>query len=722
MKILLRNLKSGELSLQESPLPQLEKQGVIVRNLYSLISAGTERSQVEMDRRSMLGKARARPDLVRQVLQKVRSEGLMNTFRAVQTKLTTPTPLGYSSAGIVLEAGDIVPGIRAGDLVACSGGGYANHAEVIYVPRNLAVPLPQELDPKVAATAGVGAIALQGVRQSGARLGELVAVIGLGLIGQMTCQLLKAAGCRIVGIDIDPRALEHVSKHTPDGVFLEFDREKVIARISDLTGRLGADATIICAATKSSEPVELSAEITREQGTVSAVGLVNLDIPREAFYRKELKLVVSRSLGPGRYDPVYEEHGLDYPAAYVRWTEGRNMAAWLQLASDGQINPSALISHTYDFENALESYKLITEGKDYFLGVLLRYDVKKEHSRTPVTFETAPRKPVEGAPAIGALGVGSYASKFLLPFLRGGRLRGVASGRGLSAVNASKRFGFAFAAGDPEQVFNDAETDAVIIATRHNLHGKLTTDALNAGKAVFVEKPLCLTIEELRDIVEAYGENGYLHVGFNRRFAPAVALARNHIEGCGPAVLLCRINAGSLEGHWLQDPIIGGGRIIGEGCHFIDLLRLLAGSPIVKVASTALRAEGKSAVESEDVSISLEFENGSVGTVIYTGSGSKALPKERYEMFAAGRSAVIDDHRSVELYSGGKVVKRLRGRDTGQAGQMRRFLEGLKTGEPPIPFRELVETTLASFAAVESIARSAPVTMEYMWSLLEDGR
>jgi len=703
-------------------VPQLERQGVIVRNLFSLISAGTERAQVEMDRRSLIGKARARPDLVRQVLQKVRSDGLKNTFRAVQNKLTTPTPLGYSSAGTVLEVGDMVPGIRAGDIVACSGGGYANHAEAIYVPRNLAAPLPPGLDPKVAATAGVGAIALQGVRQSGARLGELVAVIGLGLIGQMTCQLLRAAGCRIVGIDIDPRALEHTAKHMPGGTYLEFDREQAVARISDLTGGLGADASIICATTKSPEPVELSAEITREQGTVSAVGLVNLDIPREAFYRKELKLVVSRSLGPGRYDPAYEEHGLDYPAAYVRWTEGRNMAAWLQLASDGEIEPAALISHTYDFEDAVEAYNLITDGKEYFLGVLLRYDAEKEHPRAPVVFTTGSSKRSERTPAIGAVGVGTYASKFLLPYLKGGCLRGVASGSGLSAVNAAKRFGFAFAAGDPQQVISDAETDAVIIATRHNLHGGLTVEALKAGKAVFVEKPLCLTIEELRAIVDAHGDEGFLHVGFNRRFAPAVELARKHIEGSGPAVLLCRVNAGLLQGHWLQDPLIGGGRILGEGCHFIDLLRLFAGSPIVRVTSSALRTKGKSAVESEDVSISLEFESGSVGTVIYTGSGSKALPKERYELFAGGRSAVIEDYRVVELYSGGKTRNRLRGRDTGQAGQMRRFVEGLNTGEPPIPFRQIIETTLATFAAVESIARNAPVTMEEMWSHLEDGR
>ena len=491
------------------------------------------------------------------------------------------------------------------------------------------------------------------------------------------------------------------------------------ARVAEITSGAGVDATIICAATKSSAPIELSAEITREQGVVSAVGLVNLDVPREAFYHKELKLIVSRSLGPGRYDPGYEEHGLDYPIAYVRWTEGRNMAAWLQLAASGAINPGALITHEYEFDQALDAYERITgESDDYYLGIMLRYDADKKLDRRPVSLPEKKLSAPREAPAIGAIGVGSYASKYLLPYLGNATLRGVASGRGHSATSAGKRFGFAFA-GEPEAVISDEQTNAVIIATRHNLHAELTVQALSLGKAVFVEKPLCLTIDELRRINSTAGEDCFLHVGFNRRFAPATRLVKEYIGSVGPLMITCRVNAGPLRGHWLQDVAEGGGRILGEGCHFIDLLRHLAGSPITKVGATSLRKPGVSAVESEDVAINLDFENGSTGSIVYTGSGSKALTKERYELFSGGRCAVLDDFSAVELYSGEKKIRRMR-RDTGQQEQMRVFLEGLVTGSAPIPYGELIEVTLATLAVVESLTRSAPVEMTEMWRLLNE--
>jgi predicted dehydrogenase/threonine dehydrogenase-like Zn-dependent dehydrogenase len=719
MKTLLRNLESGELSLQEVPAPRLEAHGVVVRNHYSLISAGTERAQVAMDRRSLLGKARARPDLVRQVLRKIRSDGLVNTYRAVRNRLTTPVPLGYSCAGEVLEAGEMVENIRAGDLVACSGGGYANHSEVVYVPRNLAAAVPGDLEPRVAATAGVGAIALQGVRQAGVRLGETAAVIGLGLIGQMTCQLLSAAGCKVVGIDIDERALEFAASHTPDCVYLGFDPDRIAATVADLTGGLGVDATIICAATKSSEPIELSAEITREQGTVSVVGLVNLDVPREAFYRKELKLALSRSLGPGRYDPLYEEHGIDYPAAHVRWTEGRNMAAWLQLASEKKIDPGALITHEFEFDRAPSAYDMITGKSEYYLGVLLRYDAGKSHLRGESIPIAVADQHGKDSPAVGVIGAGSYASKFILPYLKGVSRRGVAGASGISAASAAKRFGFSFT-GDAEAVIEDEATDTVIIATRHDSHAQFVVAALAANKAVFVEKPLCLTIGELRRIIASAGDSAFLHVGFNRRFAPAVGLVRKHMQGCGALTVASRINAGPLSGHWLQDTAVGGGRIIGEGCHFIDLARHLAGSPISRVFAAGVRKAGSTAIGCEDVTFSLEFENGSVAAIVYTGSGSKAQTKERHELYAGGRSAVIDDYRAVELYCAKRSRRSLRPRDTGQAEQMRRFIEARKSGKPLIPFAEIVEVTLATLAVVESLTRSAPVSMAEMHELLEN--
>jgi predicted dehydrogenase/threonine dehydrogenase-like Zn-dependent dehydrogenase len=720
MKILLRNLKSGVLSLREVPQPQLEAQGVVVQNYYSLISAGTERAQVQMDKRSLIGKARARPDLVRQVLQKIRSEGIMSTLKAVQTRLGTPTPLGYSCAGVVLEAGEMTPGLRTGDYVACSGGGYANHAEVVYVPMNLAVPVPKNLDMRIAASAGVGAIALQGVRQSGAKLGETVAVIGLGLIGRLTCQLLQASGCRVVGIETDPQSLWHTQEHSRGILLMDPGCGSAAEQIHDLTGGLGVDATIICAATKESGPINLSAEISREQGTVSAVGLINLDLPREAFFKKELKLVVSRSLGPGRYDPSYEEHGLDYPAAYVRWTEGRNMEAYLQLAADGAIDPSALFTHEFEFEHALDAYKLISsKQEDYYLGVLLRYDPAKRHIREPILIKSDKPRPGKTKPGISIIGTGSYATKFLLPYVKEARLRGAASGLGASADIVGKRFGFEFAAAEHDQILKDPETDVVIIATRHQHHGSLTVRALQEGKAVFVEKPLCLTMDELRSIFAAHGEDGFLHVGFNRRFAPVVRAISEHFPTDSPAAMLCRINAGALVDHWLKDIATGGGRVLGEACHYIDLLRFLAGSPMTRIYATAVRKPAVSAIESEDISIAIEYKNGSIGTVLYTGSGAKSQTKERYEIFSAGRSAVIDDFRTLELYGGKRKVIRFRGRDLGQAEQMHRFLKGLNAGLPPIPFSELVESTLAAFAVIESITRAAPVEMGEMWALLE---
>ena len=546
-------------------------------------------------------------------------------------------------------------------------------------------------------------------------------MIGLGLIGQMSCQILSAAGCRVIGIDIDTRALDYAAKACPGAVLLNSVSVDVEAAVLDATGSLGADATIICAVTKDAGPINLSARITREQGKVVALGLVNMDLPREEFFRKELSLVISRSLGPGRFDKGYEEHALDYPAAYVRWTEGRNMSAYLQLAAEGKIDPAKLLTHEFAFEDVVSAYDLITNRDDDFhLGVMLRYDAEKEFSRQSVKTSEAVASPRAGAIGIGLIGAGNYAIKFILPYLKNERLRGVLSGSGLSARSVVNKFAFEEIAAEPEQVIEDPDTELVLITTRHSKHAGHTVKALEAGKAVFVEKPLCLTLKELRDISRAYREDSFLHVGFNRRFSPSVAAVAEHLGDCRSNLLMSfRVNAGPLHDHWLQDPAVGGGRLIGEGCHYIDLMRYFSGSPVSRVSCSGVRKPGSEAIECEDFSITLEFENGSIGTIVYSGQGSKALAKERHEFYAGGKSAVIDNYRTVLLFEGNKRKKLKGGRDKGQAEQMRRILEGLRRGEQPIPFEQMIEVALATFAAVESLTRAAPVEMAEMWRQLE---
>ncbi|MBW1678265.1 MAG: Gfo/Idh/MocA family oxidoreductase, partial [Deltaproteobacteria bacterium] len=499
--------------------------------------------------------------------------------------------------------------------------------------------------------------------------------------------------------------------------------ESVVSKVLELTGKLGVDATIICAASKDDGPINLSAEITREQGVVTALGLVNMNVPREAFYRKELSLVLSRSLGPGRYDPSYENHGLDYPAAYVRWTVGRNMASYLQLAAAGKIDPTRLITHEFTFDQAISAYDVITSDRDeFYCGVLLSYDFSARLKQQPIILKPSTHDGINGRLGIGVIGVGSYASKFLLPYLKRERLRFVLSGSGYNAYAAAKRFGFEEVAAKTEHVIDDPDTDVVLIATRHNKHAEYAIQALNAGKAVFVEKPLCLSIEELQQIDSAHREGGFLHVGFNRRFSPAISVVKDFFSSTGPLLFNCRVNAGPLLDHWLLDPIEGGGRILGEVCHFIDILRFLAGSPITRVYCSGLRKRGVDAISYEDVVITLDFENCSTGTIVYTGSGSKALSKERYEIFSGEKAAVINDFRTVELYKGKPRKVRIGKRDTGQSEQMKQFLAGVREGKPPIPYAELIEVSLATFAVIESLTRAMPVDMREMWEVIGEHR
>ncbi len=720
MKAVIQNYRSGELTVADLPAPMVRPGGILVRTECSLVSAGTEKLMVELARKSLLGKARERPDLVRQVADKIRRDGLLPTLDTVRRRLDTPVPLGYASAGTVLEVGERAGDFRPGDRVACAGAGYAGHAEVAFVPRNLAVKLPDEVSAEEGAFTTLGAIALQSVRLAAPAIGETVAVIGLGLVGLLAAQLARAAGCRVVGMDPDEgrcrlaRTLG-VEEACAGG-------EALAEACRRLTGGAGADAVIIAAGTRSSDPVALAGEIARDRGTVVAVGALGMDIPRKPYYEKELTFRVSRSYGPGRYDPEYEEGGRDYPIGYVRWTENRNLEAFVRQVALGAVRTEPLVTHRFPVTEALGAYDLIT-GKSggSFLGVLLTYAGRTADLRRKIEVRSGTRA-AEGSVRVGMLGAGGFATGVLLPAMQsipGLELVGIAAATGLSARHAAERYGFRFAATDESAVIGDPEINTLAVVTRHHLHARQVLAGLQAGKHVFVEKPLCLTRMELDEIVALRGslEPGpLLMVGYNRRFAPLALRLREFLGGLGePPVITCRVNAGYLPlSHWTQDPRQGGGRIIGEVCHFVDFLTFLSGALPVRVYARSLPDLGR--YREDNIQVVVEFANGAVGTITYTAAGDKAFPKERVEVFAAGGAAVLDNFRVLEtVHNGRRKVTRSRfGQDKGHRGEWEAFARAITTPDagPPIPFPELAAVTLATLGIRESLASAQPVEVQ----------
>jgi predicted dehydrogenase len=569
---------------------------------------------VDLARKPLLAKARARPDLVRKVVESARKQGLANTLRKVQSRLETPIPLGYSSAGVVTEVGEGVTEFRVGDRVSCAGAGYANHADYSFVPRNLCVKVPQGVSWDGAAFATVGAIALQGVRQAAPGLGERVAVLGLGLIGQLTVQLLRAAGCRVLGFDPNPARAKLAAELGAHLVVSE-DLESAAASLS---GGSGMDAVIVAASTPSAGPLEQAGEIARLRGRIVVVGLVGMEIPRSLYYRKELDLRMSMSYGPGRYDPDYEEHGLDYPLPHVRWTAGRNLESFLELIADDRVRLGPLVSHRFAIDRAREAYDLISSGREPYLGVLLEYQAEESEPREARSVRLPRAAPSRGRVRVGVIGAGSFGQSVILPAIRRSGLAdlvGIADARGMTARRVGEQYGSRFATSDAEEVLASEEVDGIFVLTRHHLHAPLVIRALEAGKHVSTEKPLALSVEEL-DAVAAAREasRGDVMVGFNRRFAPLVAAIREHFGGRRhPLTLHYRINAGFLPpDHWVHDPVEGGGRILGEACHFVDLLQHLAGAPPARVHAEAI--EGGGHYRSDDnVCLTLRFADGSVG-------------------------------------------------------------------------------------------------------------
>lgn len=709
MQQLTQKLNNGEMVVQEVPAPQLGKGMVMVKNHYSLISAGTEGSTVKAARKSLIGKAKERPQQVKQVLDVLKKQGITQTYRAVMKKLDAYSPLGYSSAGEVIEVSEDVKDFKVGDLVACAGLGYASHAEVIAVPVNLCVKLKDNADLSQACYNTLGAIALQGVRQADLRLGETCAVIGLGLIGQLACLELKASGVRVVGIDVDPNAVKTAAKHCAD-LALTRNTPGINDKIEEYTNGLGVDAVIIAAATSSLDPVNFAGSIARKRGSVVILGAVPTGFDRDPdYYKKELSLKMSCSYGPGRYDLNYEEKGIDYPAAYVRWTEKRNMEAFQELLSGKAFDLSYLTTHVFKFEDAPKAYDIIMNRSEPYLGIVLKYDVEKQAKNAKIAIHPNGKS---GTVNLAFIGAGSYAQGNLLPNLPDSEnvvRKGVLTNSGTTSKRVAERFKFEFCTANEEDIIKNPDINTLFVTTRHDSHAGYVIKGLENGKNVYVEKPLCLNISELVEIEKLTTEmKKSVMIGFNRRFSPHATLIKNKL-GDGKMSMIYRVNAGYIPADfWIQDMETGGGRIIGEVCHFIDLMTFICGSIPVKVMASVLP---DSQALNDTLNIIVEFENGSTGVVAYYANGSKVLKKEYFEVYSSGTTAVLNDFKECTIYGNGKPKKsKLFAQDKGQKNMVQKFIEGLKNGETPIPMEQIFAVTKSTFAVIKSIQEDgAPV-------------
>jgi predicted dehydrogenase/threonine dehydrogenase-like Zn-dependent dehydrogenase len=712
MHQVLQNVRTGQLRVATVPDPVAQPGQVLIANAASVISAGTEKMIMELSQKSLLGKARERPDHVRRVLEKVRNEGLLNTLRQVREKLDEPMKMGYASAGVVLACGAGVSEYKPGDRVASNGP----HAGVVSVAKNLVARVPDKVTFDHAAFAVLGAIALQGVRLAKLNLGESALVIGLGLVGQLTVSLLAASGVRVIGTDLDPAKCELALK-----MGAAVAKPGLGAReVEQHTRGLGVDAVLITASTKSNGPIDLAAAAVRAKGRVVLVGVVGLEIDRRPFFFKECEFVVSCSYGPGRYDFAYEDRGHDYPAAYVRWTEQRNIQAVLDLMGAGKLDVSPLISHRFAIERGEDAYKLIEEGNEPYVGIVLTYPKPEElllRRRIQLRFPAEPKGADKAA--VGVVGAGNFARMVLLPAITAtGTLRPsvLCSAGGMTALHSADKLNFDHVATDEAELYADPKLKAVFLITRHDLHARQVLECVRAGKHVFVEKPLCLTEGELAEIESALADRGaqapVVMVGFNRRFSPAARAVKKFFAPVAqPLTVSFRFNAGAIPAeHWTQDDEVGGGRLVGEACHAIDLATYLVGSPVVRVYAESIGGPAAPKITDDQCFITLRHENGSISSVGYLAGGDKAFPKERIEVIGGGRVAVIDDFRTVTTVSGGRTnVQKLGSQDKGHAAEVAAFADALaRGGAAPIPWNELRATTLASILAVRSLREGMP--------------
>lgn len=739
MKQIIQNYKTGELQLVEISIPALKKGFVLVQNMVSLVSVGTEKYMLEMAKKSLVGKALARPDLVKQVIAKAKTEGVLEAYKAAMTRLDNPVPLGYSCAGIVIDVGEGVGEFKKWDRVACGGSEYASHAEVVAIPENLCVKIPRkqsaETNPflsfEEASFVALGGIALQSVRLANLALGDKVAVIGLGLLGQIAVQLLRTAGLHAFGVDISEDKVRMAQDNGAERAVVS-GKSDVLQSAREFAPR-GFDSVIIMAAAKSNEPLELAAAIARERARIVAAGLVGLDIPRKAFFEKELELVVSRAWGPGIFDPLYTEKNIDYPYAYARWTAKRNMEEFLNQVAKGAVRVSHLITQRFPIEKALGAYDLILKNKEPYLGVLITYgaEEKKEIGALKLminpTATKGKKETVESNQKsnsflkAGIIGTGLFAAGILIPTLRSFRsikVKAVAEAVGIKGHHTAKKFSANYYTTDYKELYTDNDIELIFILTRHGSHARFVIETLRARKHVYVEKPLCIKEDQLKDIVEAYNEivasqskAPIIMVGFNRRYSPlAVWLKEKFLMLQAPLSVHCTVNAGFIPpDHWVHDPEEGGGRIVGEVCHFIDLIQYFTGAKPAEVFAESL--DSKAYRQSDNVSIHLKMENGALGSILYVAGGDKRFPKERVEIFGGGAVGVIENYRKAIYVSGGKkqtIRKRLR-MDLGYKGEMKALFEWIREGKKSVDFEEYVSTTLATFAIERSLQEKRPV-------------
>jgi predicted dehydrogenase/threonine dehydrogenase-like Zn-dependent dehydrogenase len=710
LKQLIQNFKSGKLYVDDVPMPAISEGMVLVENTFSLISSGTERSTVKVAQSNLIGKAKQRPDLVAQVLQNIKKEGLSATLNKVKTKLDTLKAMGYSSAGIVVASMDTGGQFQPGDRVACAGQGYASHAEVIAVPQNLVVKIPENVSSDEAAFTTLGAIALQGIRQAEPRLGEKVCVIGLGLLGQLTGQLLKANGCDVFGIDLSDRLIGLANEFSVDYA-MHRNHASLVSACENFTNGHGFDSIIITAAAPTNDPVVLATELCRKKGKIIVVGAVKMDIPREPhFYKKELELKISCSYGPGRYDVDYEERGVDYPFAYVRWTEQRNMEAFLQMVSKKLVNIKPLITQQFDIEDAEKAYDIVL-GKDPqpHIGILLKYSADESKLRRKSILKNSPVQKINA----GFIGAGSFAQSYLIPNVKscGASLDTVITSKGITSKNVAEKFGFNSCSTDVNDVLGNKAINTVFIATPHSSHASIVLQSLKANKNIFVEKPLAVNYDQLAEIMEAKSlHNQPLMVGFNRRFAPVSVELKKHFTAAGePLVVNIRVNAGFIpKDHWTQIPEIGAGRIIGEACHFIDLMQYFTDAEPVKVYAECIATPNEAITPEDNIAIVIKFNDGSVGNLVYLANGDKALPKEHIEVFGAGKTGFINDFRNGSLYINNKM-KSLKSEGKGHKQEVEAFLKSLSDGnDSPISFRSICLTTLTTFKILDSLKTGLP--------------
>lgn len=727
MKQLLQNIKEGNAEIVDVPIPAIKSGHILVKNHASVVSSGTERMVVEFAEKSLLMKAKSRPDLVKQVLDKAQREGIIPTLQAALNRLDTPMALGYSSAGEVISAGDGVEDIKPGDRVACAGGGFACHAEYVLIPKNLFAKIPDSVSYEEAAFSTLGAISLHGFRIAAPQIGEKVAIIGLGLLGLIMIDICKAAGMKVFGIDLDQSRVDQAKSKDVSAVH----RELALDQGMNFSENRGFDVVFICADTNSNDPIELAGQLARDKGTVVAVGAVGLEIPRKIYYEKELNVLISRSYGPGRYDHAYEEQGKDYPYGYVRWTEGRNLSAIIDLLESKKLDVKSLITHRFPIDEGVKAYETITGKKnEKFLGVIIQYpdNGSSNLSERRVDLQkTSGLNLGENKVSIGILGAGLFASAVFLPIIQkttSVKKMGICSAKGLSARQLAKKYNYEFACTDETEIFNNNEINTVVILTRHSDHARQILSGLQSNKHIYCEKPLALNTSELFGIEKAYkNSKSNLMVGFNRRFSPFILKAKDFIKkSAEPKIIHYRVNAGFIPSqHWIHDPNQGGGRIIGEGCHFIDLCIYLTDSKPVSIQTLGLPNLGK--YNDDNVVINMIFDDGSIATIEYLANGDKSVEKETLEIFSGGKVVQLIDFRKLILTANGKKTQYQSrfAQDKGHLGSWQAFINSIKLNlEAPITFEELFESSLVTLIAVESFRKKETIFIDEYLQLIEE--